>query len=244
MDQSLPNIQQGQASQHAAPVGTFRKSNISSKDSGIISKEKFGKLCQDLRLSQSESQSPGSEEEGSTSSMEERSSYGQCPVLHGMNVGGVWHHRSGYEQAEDNYQRWIVSNGNGPLSSSPRSPNTRSYLSFQSRRTHSQQKDEGHPVTTVKASGTSHHQYSRGRNRTSSETQQRAKSSRGPVLRKRGLSETESRPMRDKYGIRHTPQREWERRVFLTYFNCYNLLFIYLNFVSAFLFGIYMLTCV
>lgn len=195
MDQSLPNLQQGQASQHATPVGTFRKSNISSKDGSIISKEKF----QDLHLSQSESQSPGAEVEG-------------------MQVGGIWHHRSGYEQAEGNSQRWIVSNGNGPLSSSPRSPNTRSYLSFQSRRTHSQQKDEGHPVTTVKASGTSHHQYSRGRNHTSSETQQRAKSSRGPVLRKRGLSETESRPMRDKYGIRHKAQREWERRVFFGLF--------------------------
>lgn len=205
MDQCLPNHQQGQAPQHATPVEAIRKSNISSKERGILSKdkEKFGRLRRDSRLSQSESQSSGAEEEWLTTSMEARSSYGQSPILQGMQVGGISHHRSAYEQAESNYQRWIASNGNGPLSSSLRSPNTRSYLSFQSRRTHSQQKDGGHPVTPVKTSGTPHRQYSRGQNRTSSETQQEGKSSRGPILRKRGASETERRHMWDKYGIRH-----------------------------------------
>ncbi|XP_051257297.1 eukaryotic translation elongation factor 1 delta a (guanine nucleotide exchange protein) isoform X1 [Dicentrarchus labrax] len=184
MDQSVPNRQQGGAPQHAIPVGAFRQGNIPSKERGIISGDQvqFGKLRRPIRLSQSESS--GAEEERLSTSMEARGSFGRSPVLQGM-------------QAEGNYQRRLASNGNGPLSSSPRSPNTRGYLSFQSRRTHGEQQDQGHPVTTVKASGTPHRQYSRGRNRTSSETEQGGKGSRGPTQRRRGLSETESRPRWD-----------------------------------------------
>ncbi|XP_035526284.1 uncharacterized protein LOC118334476 [Morone saxatilis] len=197
MDQSVPNRQQGGAPQHAIPVGAFRQGNIPSKERGIISGDKvqFGKLRRPIRLSQSESS--GAEEERLSTSMEARGSFGRSPVLQGMQAEGNPYHRGVYEQAEGHYQRRLASNGNGPLSSSPRSPNTRGYLSFQSRRTHGQQQDQGHPVTTVKASGTPHRQYSRGRNRTSSETEQGGKGSRGPTQRRRGLSETESRPRWD-----------------------------------------------
>ncbi|XP_044074796.1 eukaryotic translation elongation factor 1 delta a (guanine nucleotide exchange protein) isoform X4 [Siniperca chuatsi] len=199
MDQSLPNRQQGGAPQQAAPVGAFRQGNIPTLERGIISGDnvQFGRLRQHTRLSQSESQSSGAEEEWLSTSMEASGSYSQSPVLQGMQAEGIWHHRSAYEQAESNYQRRLASNGNGPLSSSPRSPNTRGYLTFQSRRTRGQQQDHGFPITTVKASGTPHRQYSRGRNRASSETEQGGKGSRGPTRRKRVLSETESRPTWD-----------------------------------------------
>lgn len=224
MDQCLPNSQQ------ATPVGAFRQGNIPSKERGIISgeKDKFGRLRRDSRLSQSENQSSGAEEEWLSTSMEARSSYGQSPILQGMQAEGIWYHRSAHEQAESNHQRWNASNGNGPLSSSPRSPNTRGYLSFQSRRTRSQQQDEGHPITTVKASGTPHRQYSRGRNRTTSETEQRGKSSRAPTWRKRGLSETESWPIWDKYGICHTGNGRDMVVVFLAYLT--TMIFIFLFF--------------
>lgn len=191
MDQSLPNRQQGGAPQHAVPLGAFRQGNVPTMERGIISGEKiqFERLRRRTRLSQSESS--GAEEEWLSTSMEASGSYGQSPVLHGL-------------QAESNHQRRLASNGSRPLSSSPRSPNTRAYMNFQSKRTRGQQQDQGQPITTVKASGTPHRQYSRGRNRTSSETEQGGKGSRGPTQRKRGLSETESKPRWDKYGTSHT----------------------------------------
>ncbi|KAG8014262.1 Elongation factor 1-delta [Nibea albiflora] len=192
MDQS--NRQQAAAPpQHGPPVGAFRQGNIPINERGILSgaEVQYGRLRQRTRLSQSESQSSGAEEEWLSTSLEASGSYGQSPAE------GVWYHRSVYEQAESNHQRRLASNGNGPLSSSPRSPNTRGYMSSQSRRPRGPQQDQGHPVTTVKASGTPHRQYSRGRNRTSSETEMGGKGSRGPTQRKRGLSETESRPRWD-----------------------------------------------
>nr|XP_046263808.1 eukaryotic translation elongation factor 1 delta a (guanine nucleotide exchange protein) isoform X2 [Scatophagus argus] len=187
MDQSLPNHQQGGAPQAAAPVGAPRPGNIPTKKRGIISgdKDQFGRLRRHTRLS--ESQSSGAEEEWLSTSLEAGGSYGQSPILQGVQA----------ELAEGSCQRQLTSSRNGLLSSSPRSPNARGYSSFQSKRTRSQQQDQGHPVTTVKASGTPHRQYSRGRNRTSSETEQRGKGSRGPTQRKRGLSETDSKPVWD-----------------------------------------------
>lgn len=195
MDQSLPNRQQRGAPHNAAPVGAFRQGNAPTVERGIIS----GDNIQFRRVRRhTQSESSGAEEEAS-------GSYGKSPVLQGMQSEAIWYNRSSYEQAESNYHRRLASNGNGPLSSSPRSPNTRGSLTFHSRRTHGQQQDQGYPtVTTVKASGTPHRQFSRGRNRTSSETEQGGKGSRGPHLRKRGLSETESRPRWDKYDSSHT----------------------------------------
>ncbi|XP_040000563.1 uncharacterized protein LOC120799427 isoform X3 [Xiphias gladius] len=200
MDQSLPNHQQRGAPQRAVPVGAFRQGNVPTLERGIISGDnvQFGRLRRRTHLSQSESQSSGAEDEWLSSSMEARGSYGQSPILQGMQAEGIWYNRSAYEQAESSYQRWLATN-NGPLSSSPRSPSTRGSMTFHSRRTHNQQQDQGHPVRTVKASGTPHRRNSRGRHRTSSETEQGGKGSRGPNQRKRGLSETESRPRWDKY---------------------------------------------
>lgn len=194
MDQ---NHQRG-APQNAVPVGVFRQGNVPTVERGIISGDniQFGRIRRRSRLSQSESS--GAEEERLGSSVEASGSYGQSPLMQGMQSEAVWYNRSVHEQAESNYQRRLASNGNGPLSSSPRSPNTRG-LTFHSRRTQGQQQDEGHAVTTVKASGTPHRQFNSGRNRTSSETEQGGKGSRGPHPRKRGLSETENRHKRDKY---------------------------------------------
>ncbi|XP_042353525.1 uncharacterized protein LOC121951314 isoform X2 [Plectropomus leopardus] len=190
MDQSWPNHQQGGAPQHAVPVGAFRQ--VSNP---IISGDKvqFERLRRRARVSESS----GAEEERLSSSIEASGSYGQSPVIQGFQAESVLFSRSPFEQAEINYQRWLANNANGALSSSPRSPNTRGNMTFQSRRSRSQQQDQGHPITTVKASGTPHRRYSRGRNRTSSETEQGNKGSRGPTQRKRGLSETESRPRWD-----------------------------------------------
>ncbi|XP_028448474.1 eukaryotic translation elongation factor 1 delta a (guanine nucleotide exchange protein) isoform X4 [Perca flavescens] len=204
MDQSWTKRQQGGAPQHAVPVGTFRQGNHPTMERSTISGDKipFGRQPRHTRLS--ESHSFGAEEEWLSTSMEARSSYGQSPVLQGMQAEGILYNRSAYEQAESNYQRRLASNVNGTLSSSPRSPNTRGYMTFQSRRSLAQQQDPGHPVTTVKASGTPHRRYSRGRNRTSSETEQGGKGSKGPTQRKRGLSETKSKPRWEKYGTSHT----------------------------------------
>lgn len=136
------------------------------------------------------------------------SSYAQSPVLQCMLAQGVMYHRGAFEQGESNDRCWAPSNGNEVLSSSPRSPNTRSYFSSQSGLSHSHHQNKGHPAATMKSSGTHHHQSIRGRNRTSSETEPRAKSSRTPTQRKRGFSETESRPMSDKYDCSN---REWFR---------------------------------
>lgn len=241
MDQSSPNRQQGGAApQHGPPVGAFRLGNIPINERGVLSgaEVQYGRLRQRTRLSQSESQSSGAEEEWLSTSLEASGSYGQSPVLQGTPAEGVWYHRSVYEQAESNHQRRLASNGNGPLSSSPRSPNTRGYTSFQSRRPRGQQQDQGHPVTTVKASGTPHRQYSRGRNRTSSETEKGSKGSRGPTQRKRGLSETESRPRWDKYGTAHTANG----RDVMCVFSLFNFSGGFLKkccCLSAFLFGLF-----
>ncbi|XP_030258009.1 eukaryotic translation elongation factor 1 delta a (guanine nucleotide exchange protein) isoform X4 [Sparus aurata] len=199
MDQSFPNYQHGEAPQPAAPVGAFRLGNVLTQERGIISGDKvqFGRPRRHTRLSQSEGQGSGAEEEWLSSSMEGTGSYGQSPILQGMQAEGMWYQRSAYEHAESNYQRWRAANGSGALSSSPRSPNTRGYQSFQNRRGRGQQQDQGHPVTTVKASGTPHRQNSKGRYRTSSETERGGKGSRGPTQRRRGLSETEGRPRWD-----------------------------------------------
>lgn len=194
MDQSFPNRQQGRAPQYAAaPMGAFRQGNIPTLERGVISGDKvqFGRPQRHMRLSHSEGHSSG--EEWLSSSME-GGSYGRSP----MQGEGMWHHRSAHEHGEGTHHRRFAPDGSGYLSSSPRSPNTRGHMTYHSNRSRGQQ-HEGHPVT-VKASGTPHRQYSRGRNRTSSETEQGSKGSRGPSQRKRGLSETESRPRWDKYG--------------------------------------------
>ncbi|XP_072219255.1 uncharacterized protein [Leuresthes tenuis] len=187
--------------QNAVPVGAFRQGNIPSVERGIISGDniQFGRLRHRSRLSQSEGS--GAEEERLGSSVEASSSYGRSPVFQGMQAEAVWYNRGAYEQAESNYQRRLASNGNGPLSSSPRSPNNRGHLTFHSRRTHGEPQAQEHAVT-VKASGAPHRQFNRGRNRTSSETEQGGRGSRGPHPRKRGFSETDGKW--DKYDTSHT----------------------------------------
>lgn len=198
------NPQQREVPQSAVPVGAFRQANVPTVERGIISGDnvQFGRLRHRSRLSQSESS--GAEDERLGSSVEASGVYGRSPVLQGLQAEAVWYNRNIYEQAEGNYQRRVASNGNGPLSSSPRSPNARGSLTFHSRRSQEPQPDQGPAVTTVKASGTPHHQAGRGRNRTSSETEQGSKGSRGAHPRKRGFSETESRPRWDKYDTSHT----------------------------------------
>lgn len=189
--------------QNAVPVGAFRQGNVPTVERGIIIGDnvQFGRLRRRSNLSQSESS--GAEEERLGSSMEASGSYGRSPFFQGMQGEAVWYNRTAYEQAEGDYHRRLASNGNGPLSSSPRSPNAKGTLTFHSRRSNDQQRDEGHGVTTVKASGTPHRQQGKGPNRTSSENEQGAKGSRGPNPRKRGFSETEGRPRLDKYDSLH-----------------------------------------
>lgn len=241
MDQSFPNYQHGEAPQPAAPVGAFRLGNVPTQERGIISGDKvqFGRPRRHTRLSQSEGQGSGAEEEWLSSSMEGTGSYGQSPILQGMQAEGMWYQRSAYEHAESNYQRWRAANGSGALSSSPRSPNTRGYQSFQNRRGRGQQQDQGHPVTTVKASGTPLRQNSKGRYRTSSETERGGKGSRGPTQRRRGLSETEGRPRWDKYGTFLTGNGRDMMCVFRL-FN-YHVLLRFFCCLSAFLFGLFQL---
>lgn len=169
------NPEHGRAPPSAIPVGAFTHGNGPSVERGVLNGDdiQLGRKRRHARLSQSESQGSGAEEEC-------WGSYGRSPVLEGM--------------------AWRSSNSNGTLSSSPRSP--RGSLTFRCKRPSSQQQDQEHPphpVSTVKASGTPHRQASRGRNRTSSETEQGGKGSRGPTHRKRGFSESESKPKRDKY---------------------------------------------
>ncbi|XP_069013790.1 eukaryotic translation elongation factor 1 delta a (guanine nucleotide exchange protein) isoform X2 [Embiotoca jacksoni] len=196
MDQSWPNRQQRGAPQNAAPAGGVRRGEVPGLERGIISGDniQFGRLRHRTRPSHSESHSSGAEEERLSSSAEAR---GKSPVRRGAQAEPTWYNRRAYERAEGSYHRRLTSDGNRPLSSSPRSPNTRGSLTFHSRRAHGQQRARGLPVTTVKASGTPHRQFSRGRSRTSSETEQGGKGSWGPHLRKTGLSETESRPRWD-----------------------------------------------
>ncbi|XP_049453494.1 eukaryotic translation elongation factor 1 delta a (guanine nucleotide exchange protein) isoform X2 [Epinephelus fuscoguttatus] len=195
MDQSWPNRQQGGVPQHAIPMGAFRQGNNPTMERAISSGDKV--QFERLRRRTGVSESSGAEEEWLNTSMEASSSYGQSPTLHTMHAEGNLYSRSPFEHAEENYKRWLASNTNGAQSASPRSPTTRGYMTFQSRRSRTQQQDQGHHVTTVKASGTPHRLITRGRNRTSSETEQGGKGSRGPTQRKRGFSETESRPRWD-----------------------------------------------
>ncbi|MEQ2280570.1 hypothetical protein AMECASPLE_021245 [Ameca splendens] len=193
------NRQQRGVPQNVVPVGGFRQGTVPTVERGIIIGDnvQFGRLRRRSNLSQSESS--GAEEERLGSSMEASGSYGRSPILQGMQAEGVWYNRTAYEQAEGNYHRQLASSGNGPLSSSPRSPNTKGTLTFHSSFNSDQQQDEGHAVMTVKASGTPHRRLGKGRNRTSSETEEGGKGSRGPNQRKRGLSKTESRPKWVKY---------------------------------------------
>uniref|UniRef100_I3JS43 Eukaryotic translation elongation factor 1 delta a (guanine nucleotide exchange protein) n=1 Tax=Oreochromis niloticus TaxID=8128 RepID=I3JS43_ORENI len=187
MAQSGQNHQQSRAPQNAVPMGAFRQGSVPALERGIISGDnvQFGRLRRHTRLSQSESS--GAEEEWLSSSVEASGSYGQSPVLQGLQAEAVWYNRNIHDQVESG----------GPLSSSPRSPNTRGFSLSHSRPNQSQQQGQGPSVTTVKASGTPHRQIGKGRNRTSSETEQGGKGSRGPHPRKRGISETESKPKRD-----------------------------------------------
>lgn len=189
MDQSCQNHQQSRAPQNTVPMGTFRQGSVPALERGIISGDnvQFGRLRRHTRLSQSESS--GAEEEWLSSSVEASGSYGQSPVLQGLQAEAVWYNRNIHDQVESG----------GLLSSSPRSPNTRGFLLYHSRPNQSHLQGQGPSVTTVKASGTPHRQIGKGRNRTSSETEQGGKGSRGPHPRKRGISETESKPKRDKY---------------------------------------------
>lgn len=158
-------------------------------------KGRFGRLKRESRLSQSDGQSSGAEEECLGTSLEAKSPYSQSPILHGIQT---------------------KSHRNGQLSSSPRSPNTRGH--FQFRRARGHQQDEGHGIPTVRASGIPHRQSSRGRNRTSSETEQRG--SKGQTWRKRGFSETENGSVWGQ--VWHLSHREWESRVLLAYYVSFN----------------------
>lgn len=207
MGDPLPNRAQ------ALPSGVFTQSDNPSLERSIIKNEaRLGRVRQHSHLSQSESS--GAEEEQLSLSADLTTSYARSPVLQGTAAQGVLYHRSTFEQAESNHQCWVPSNGNKVLSSSPRSPNTRSFFS------RGQHQNKGHPADTIKASGTQAHQSGRGRNRTSSETEARAKSSWTPTQRKRGLSETERRPMRDKYD---RSSREWFRHACLWLFTIGNI---------------------
>lgn len=183
---------------HALPSGGLSQSTSPPLERSIIkSKAQFGRVRRHSRLSQSESS--GAEEEWLGPSAVATSSYARSPVLQCIPAQGVMYHRSAFEQTESTDQCGAPPNGIEVLSSSPRSPNTRSYFSSQSGLSRSPHQNRGHPAAPVKSSGAHHHQSIRGRNRTSSETEPRAKSSRTPTQRKRGLSETESWTLRDKY---------------------------------------------
>ncbi|XP_029687310.1 elongation factor 1-delta-like isoform X2 [Takifugu rubripes] len=202
MGDPLPNLP------HALPLGDLslssnpsleRSKNPSLERSIIKSKAQFGRVRRHSRLSQSESS--GAEEEWLSPSADATSSYARSPFLQCIPAQGLMYHRSAFEQAESTDQCWARSNSNEVLSSSPRSPNTRSYFGSQSGLSRSLHQNKGHPAAPMKSSGTHHHQSIRGRNRTSSETEPRAKSSKTPTQRKRGLSETESWTLRDNINM-------------------------------------------
>ncbi|XP_055008165.1 eukaryotic translation elongation factor 1 delta a (guanine nucleotide exchange protein) isoform X2 [Boleophthalmus pectinirostris] len=153
------------------------------QERGIISGDniQFGRVKRRSRLSQSESSGPE----------EEAGSYGRSPALQGLQAEQVWYNRNAYDQAEGNYHRQRTSSGNGPMSSSPRSPNVRS---FHAKRNQNQDPNHPSPIM-VRSSGT--RQDNKGRIRTSSETESGTRGSRGPAPRKRGFSETENKPRRD-----------------------------------------------
>ncbi|KAK7896140.1 hypothetical protein WMY93_021465 [Mugilogobius chulae] len=104
MDQSSPKPAASRAAPRSVP-----------QERGIISGDnvQFGRVKRRSRLSQSESSGPE----------EEAGSYGRSPVLQGLQAEQVWYNRNSYEQAEGNFHRQRTSSNNGPMSSSPRSPN-------------------------------------------------------------------------------------------------------------------------
>lgn len=167
-----------------------------------------------VRSSQSESQGSGAEEEWVFGSpLEAAGSYGQSPVFQGEQV---WYNRRAFEQVESSNQR---RNGNQPpLSSSPRGQGRGSRtLTFRSRRPPQNQgapEEEYHPSSYPQSPGTEgpQRQPAQGRGRARSySSEPYGGSGRGyRGGRRRGLSETEGRPRRDKYG---TLLKEWERHV-------------------------------
>lgn len=72
MDQSLPNHPQNGAPENAVPFGILKQGSIPARERGIISGDnvQFRRLRRRTRLSQSESQSSGPEEEQLSSSLE------------------------------------------------------------------------------------------------------------------------------------------------------------------------------
>ncbi|XP_051944258.1 elongation factor 1-delta-like isoform X2 [Hippocampus zosterae] len=134
------------------PAATPERSIISGDN------QQFGKMRRHARLSQSENQSSGPEEEHLGSSAEAGGSYGRSPAVRGEIFK--------------------------PLSSSPRSPNTRGHWAKR------HQQDGAH-IPTVKSSGTPHRRFSRGRYRTSSETEKGGRGSGEPKSRRKGLSESD-----------------------------------------------------
>lgn len=104
----------------------------------------FGRLRPRVRVSESEKQSCGAEDERTSTFTEARVSHGQSRGVEGA-----------------------------------RNPTSEGSPAFQSRPTH--------------------RRYSRGRSRTSSESEKKGKGSKEPVRRKRVFSETEPRPRWDKY---------------------------------------------
>ncbi|XP_076018525.1 elongation factor 1-delta-like isoform X2 [Genypterus blacodes] len=209
MDQTWPKPEQKGAPGHDVPMGAVRQSGVPILERGIISGDNihFGRLRQRTRSSHSESQGSGAEEEWLSGSGEAAGSYGRSPVYPGMqHAENAWFSRSGSEQAEGGNQRRLFTGDHPPLSSSPRSPNVRGghTLTFHSKRGHGQPQEAGHqsrPDNTVKASGIPHRQYSKGRNRTASESEKGGKGSRGPANRKRVYSESECRPRWDNHNM-------------------------------------------
>ncbi|RVE61990.1 hypothetical protein OJAV_G00176570 [Oryzias javanicus] len=198
MDQSRP--QKG-IPQTAVPIGSPTQDTPRSVERGIISGDniQFGRVRRRSHLSQSESSGPEDERLGS--SVEGGCSYGRSPVLQAMQEEGVLYNLRSFEQAESPRQGQLASNGSGPLSFSPRSPNARGPFGVHSRRANGQKQDEGQSIPTVKASGTPHRHLSGGRHRTSSESDQGGKGSKGPHPRKRGLSETKTKPSTSMSGL-------------------------------------------
>ncbi|XP_061653644.1 elongation factor 1-delta-like isoform X2 [Phyllopteryx taeniolatus] len=145
MDQS--KSEQGGAPK---PAATPERSIISGDNL------QFGKMRRHARLSQSENQTSGPEEEYLGSSAEAGGSYGRSPGVHAKIFK--------------------------PHSSSPRSP--RGHWAKRPQQDSAQ-------IPTVKSSGTPHRRYSRGRYRTSSETEKGARGAREPKFRRKGLSESD-----------------------------------------------------
>ena len=198
------------------PVGAVRGGNGPTIGRGNLNGDDIhvGRRQRRTRSSRSESQGSGAEEDWVFGSpMEGPTSFGQSPGLQGEQV---WYNRRAPEQAESAPQR---RNGN-PASSSPRNQGRGSRtLTFRSRRPQQHQgpsDEEQHPNSYSQSPGTEGSKrpaQGRGRARSfSSEPHEgRGRGYRG--ARRRGLSETEGRPRRDKYGTPLVALREWERHV-------------------------------